>query len=360
MSKARSLLGRLMLGKLSSVDRNLLNQKIDDPGNRKKVKADLIKYYQAESENSEEAFELFNDALGGKEANNKTKLVVSGIFAVLVAVFGFLILSTNSNTKLVEIVNDEGIVITTSAGEKINIEESISLKANNSFFDKIIGKESGKTSLNTLYVPKGKTFSMELEDGTIVHLNSDTELEFPLSFLNSNERKVRLKGEAYFEVSKNKSKPFIVESLETRVRVYGTSFNISNYESSIRSEIVLVEGEVGVFNINEESEVVLKPDQLYSLDRDDGKYEVSLIDVNEKISWREGYIVFNGISLSEAKNEIERIFNVSVIMLNEDSKSKKFSGKIRTKSIEELLAIFNATGTVTCEYYANEKKLIIK
>ena len=103
-----------------------------------------------------------------------------------------------------------------------------------------------KLVYNTLIVPKGKQFELELSDGTAVHLNAGSSLRYPVHFLPSEPRKVFLAGEAYFDVNKNESRTFVVNVDALDVEVLGTEFNISAYEEDQNIDVVLVKGAVSL------------------------------------------------------------------------------------------------------------------
>src|SRR5699024_4461413 len=106
---------------------------------------------------------------------------------------------------------------------------------------------TSKLVYNTLWVPYGKQFKLELSDGTHIVLNSGTQIKYPIHFSADQKRKVFLKGEAFFHVAKDSSRQFVVKSKDQMVEVYGTKFNVSAYREAPRVKTVLIEGSVGVF-----------------------------------------------------------------------------------------------------------------
>ncbi|MEM6541778.1 MAG: FecR family protein [Bacteroidota bacterium] len=122
--------------------------------------------------------------------------------------------------------------------------------------------EAAKTLVyNTLTVPYGKRFDVVLSDGTIVYMNSGTELKYPVSFLNEGNREIFVQGEAYFDVASDAARPFIVNAEELNVEVLGTEFNVLAYPEDGVTDVVLVEGSVGMYadDTKEENTVVLTP-----------------------------------------------------------------------------------------------------
>ena len=114
---------------------------------------------------------------------------------------------------------------------------------------------------NTLKIPYGKKFEVQLSDGTIVHLNAGTSLRYPVQFVKNQSRQVYLTGEAFFEVSKDKAHPFTVNTQEVNVEVLGTKFNVNSYTEDVSTDVVLVEGKVSLYKDKKtaENQVYLTP-----------------------------------------------------------------------------------------------------
>ena len=138
---------------------------------------------------------------------------------------------------------------------------------------------------NTLIVPKGGEYSLELPDGTVVWVNSESALRFPEKF-TSNRREVFLEGEAYFEVKKDANRPFYVHTEAGKVRVLGTAFNVCAYSNDRFWQTTLVEGSVMINQ--EEKEVLLKPNEQYQIDVRTGKAGLREVLPELYTSWRDG------------------------------------------------------------------------
>jgi transmembrane sensor len=143
---------------------------------------------------------------------------------------------------------------------------------------------------NTLSTPRGGEYQVVLPDGTHVWLNSASSLSYPVEFAG-NERRVKLTGEAYFEVAKNKDKPFYVNSNKVQVRVLGTHFNISAYNDDDEFTATLLEGSVQVSKNNSQS--LLKPGQQAVINNGADMIRVSQANINEVMAWKNGYFIFN-------------------------------------------------------------------
>ena len=161
--------------------------------------------------------------------------------------------------------------------------------------------------MNTLTTPLGGKYKVLLSDGTSVILNSGSSLEFPIGF-HGAERRVKLSGEAYFEVAKDPLKPFIVQSGAGSTRVLGTKFNVSNYPDEPVLRTTLLEGKVQ-FSGNGET-AVLQPGEQASLNKKG--LQVTTVNVEEAMAWKDGLFIFNNEELSVIMRQLSRWYDVDV------------------------------------------------
>ena len=162
--------------------------------------------------------------------------------------------------------------------------------------------------LLSVTTPRGKDYHLTLSDGTQVWLNADSKLEFPKHFKGS-QRKVKLQGEAYFEVAKDASKPFMVETEYFNTTVLGTTFNIKAYTPK-DANIVLIEGSVRV--ASGKQSLTLVPGQQASLNAKLSTLNVKEVDTYPYTQWREGFFYFEDQSLFEIMQELGRWYNVNI------------------------------------------------
>ena len=189
--------------------------------------------------------------------------------------------------------------------------------------------------MNRLVIPRGGEFNLTLSDGTRVWLNAETELRYPVQF-NGKERVVYLKGEAYFEVSKNKEKPFLVQVDDMSVKVYGTEFNVNTYN---KIETVLVTGSVGMNQGGKE--VLLKPNQKGVFDQVSGKITVEDVDVLAYVSWKNGDFIFRNESLNSIMDKLSRWYGLEVLYQDAGLQEVRLSGNLkRYKDVRELFVSF--------------------
>jgi ferric-dicitrate binding protein FerR (iron transport regulator) len=205
-------------------------------------------------------------------------------------------------------------------------------------------------SYNTLTTPRGGQYRIILSDGTIVWLNASTSLRFPITFVGK-ERRVEVKGEAYFEVAKNAAMPFIVKVGNSEVRVLGTHFNVMAYADDKVVKTTLLEGSVDVsydklaFSGKLSSHVILHPGQQAQLDRNN-EMKVMDADLEEAIAWKNGNFIFNNEDIKSIMAKISRWYDVKVDY-QIDPANKTFSGKIsRIQNVSEVLNMFELTETI--------------
>lgn len=172
--------------------------------------------------------------------------------------------------------------------------------------------------------PAGQRVQLELSDGTQVWLNARTKIEYPAAFVGK-DRRVKLDGEAYFQVAKNASKPFIVQTSKGDVEVLGTKFNVESYSDDNTFTTALMEGAVkvtaGGYQCN------LKPNQMAYLK--DGKIRVASIEDYNPYRWREGIISFKNETFPDIIHEFEKYYGVEFRIENKTVMSYRCSGKFR-------------------------------
>ncbi|RVU02389.1 FecR family protein [Mucilaginibacter limnophilus] len=197
---------------------------------------------------------------------------------------------------------------------------------------------------NILTTPKGGEYRVTLSDGTKVWLNAASSLSYPQEF-TGNERKVKLTGEAYFEVAKNKSKPFYVMVNDVQVRVLGTHFNISGYTDDGRVTTTLIEGAVQVSKYKVVSS--LMPGQKAVVNNSSADIVVSSADVSDAVAWKNGYFTFNEEDITGIMKKVSRWYDVEVVYEGAVS-NEKFGGTFyRSKSINELLDYLRRIGNIS-------------
>lgn len=196
---------------------------------------------------------------------------------------------------------------------------------------------------NVITTPRGGQFQIILSDGTKVWLNAASTLRYPENF-ESDRRNVELLGEAYFEVSNQKSDlgkttPFLVHTALQTVEVLGTHFNINSYQDEGVEKTSLLEGSVKVTINSSESKkaVVLKPNQQSTLNG--LTLDVSAIDSDEIVAWKNGYFSFEGANIEEVMRQLSRWYDVDIVYEGNIPEGK-FTGKVyRNMNLSKVLDI---------------------
>nr|WP_295923849.1 FecR family protein [uncultured Dyadobacter sp.] len=210
----------------------------------------------------------------------------------------------------------------------------------------------GKLTINKITTPKGGQYQVRLPDGSKVWLNANSSIRFP-SVFSGNERNVEITGEAYFEVAKDKNKPFKVKFDRSEVQVLGTSFNIMAYPEEGVSRTTLVEGSVSIKNVDQNAK--LKPGQQAAV-LASGQIKTRFTPVEEVVAWKNGEFYFQDASVQEVMRQLSRWYNVSISYRGEIP-PKQFSGRIsRQVNLAEITRMLQFAG-VNCRL--NDKTIII-
>ena len=208
---------------------------------------------------------------------------------------------------------------------------------------------------NVLSVPRSCEYRLRLADGTMVWLNSDSELRYPVNFAG-RERRVFLKGEAYFDVARNMDMPFRVEAGEMEVEVLGTEFNMNVYGDDGCLRTTLAEGKVRVSYAATRQACILEPGEQALLE--EGALSVRQVDLRDVVGWKEGRFVFSDLPLEAIVRQLERWYDVEFDFFDPAAKYYRFTGVImRHKSLQEVLALLEETTDV--KFKANDHEVEI-
>ncbi|PWV46538.1 FecR family protein [Chitinophaga sp. S165] len=197
---------------------------------------------------------------------------------------------------------------------------------------------------NTAETPKGGQYKLQLTDGTMVWLNAASSLRFPVRF-TGNEREVELSGEAYFEVAHNAGKPFIVKTVQEKVLVLGTQFNLNAYSNEPAVVTTLLQGSVKVQSTHSEKASVLKPGQQLLLTGN--QFTIQEANVEEAVAWKNGYFRFNDQKIEDIMRKLERWYNIEEVKYEGKLSEELFNGKIsRSKNISQVLQMLQKTESI--------------
>ena len=244
------------------------------------------------------------------------------------------------------------VVLGTETIDSLVSEEGVNIVKDGNGVSYLGNKEEGDLAYNIMRVPRGGEFKVRLQDGTLVYMNSETELKYPVRFVGK-ERRVYLSGEAYFEVQRDTTKPFIVVMNGNEVRVLGTEFNVRSYEDEKCQFTTLVAGKV-LLTTHDHRCIELLPNEQGIVDPQ-GDIRKEQVDVALYTAWKDGNFVFRKQSLEHIMEIVERWYDLKVTFEDEWCKHVSFSGNVeRYDDFSKLAEMLEATGSVKFRIKNNE------
>lgn len=213
-----------------------------------------------------------------------------------------------------------------------------------------------KPVFNTITTPKGGQYQVVLPDGTKAWLNAASYITFPTVF-EAGKRDVEIGGEVYFEVAKNKEKPFSVTCAGQKLTVLGTHFNVNAYTEEAVTKTTLLEGSVKISNGADN--VVLKPGQQSLITAgSENKIQVSSsVDLDEVVAWKNGFFQFNRADIRTIMNQISRWYNVD-IEVSGKLPDGHYRGNIsRNVNLSKVLKVMELSGI---HFTIERRKIIVK
>ena len=294
-------------------------------------------------------------------------LKYAAIFVAVFSISHFYTLNQINSTEISEVIipDDDEVFIENEKGEIFLIEKTDSIEISKNSYkesNRIVYQENiletEKVEFHTITVPYGKRFNLKLSDGTDVYLNSGTLMKYPVSFLPNQTRSVYIEGEAFFNVKKATNSIFEVRSNQIIASVYGTKFNFKNFSEDFSSDIVLVEGSLGISNENSNDINMLSPGYKASIDKE--VFNISKSKVNSKIytSWVDGDVIFRNETFDQIIQKLQRLYNITIIN-NSKISNQLFNASINVEEekIEEVLGYFNKIYNIDFQIFNN--KIII-
>ncbi len=254
-----------------------------------------------------------------------------------------------NNQKIINLKEEAPSIVYTNNGETIRVNnEDIAHK------DTISKKEV----FNSIIVPYGKRSFITLSDGSKVWMNSGSKLTYLANF-KEDKREVYLEGEAIFEVTHNKERPFYVVTKDNRVEVLGTVFNVSNYSDDDFTETTLKSGSVEIKYASNSlfgtSTTRITPGTMASYNRSTKEIHKKTVNVDEYMSWRDGFFIFHSESLTNILRKVSRYYNVKITVNETALKELKFSGSLDLRdTIEEVMELLKETSKFNYQKIDNQ------
>ncbi len=228
---------------------------------------------------------------------------------------------------------------------------------------------SSESVIHTFKSPLGARSQVVLPDGSVVWLNSGCSISFP-RFFDSKSRNVTLRGEAYFDVTKNPDVPMIVSTNHLKIKVYGTEFNLNAFADNNVVEATLVEGKITIMPEGNEKEFLVEPQHTAFYSVNDKKLSIKRIEnLADYIGWKDGQLMFRDEAFSSVLKKLERWYNVEIELTDKSLSDCKLYATFFDENIEEVLGLLAKSIPIKVEYSErtiqnngtySKRKIIIK
>jgi len=226
------------------------------------------------------------------------------------------------------------------------------------FIGLFIHKEEKSTNnqIVTVQSPRGEKSKIILADGTVVWLNSESQLTYSNDF-DSDLRIVTLSGEGYFDVKKDPDRLFIVRTTNAAIEVYGTRFNVSSYPDEQQTETTLEEGKIGVYIVGKSNPVIVNPGQRFIVNKHTGETTLKQVDTDLYTSWKENKLRFDNALFGDVVKKLERWYDVKIFLDKDLVYSERYTMCIKTESLREVLKRIKLTTPMS--FKIDEEKVFI-
>jgi ferric-dicitrate binding protein FerR (iron transport regulator) len=298
---------------------------------------------------------------GRKKSNIGYKFLAAASLLLLISAGAWWLFNKPKSHKIIaaiDIQQPQAIKLVSEGGvvelNKDSAEQTISLK--NAVLTAANGKlqySSADTSVNTLTIPEGQSYKINLSDGTEVWLNAATKLRFPFAF--GSRREVYIEGEAFFKVAKDAARPFIVNTPLTTIQVLGTSFNVNTYHAG-KVQTALVDGRVKTNN-KQGMEEDLKPGVMATYNQNSG-FTTGRFDEEELLSWREGIYYYHKIPLGALLEEASRFYGIKFSVNMEEANEKYITGLMDRNRLDDFLSDLQTTAKIN--FTVQNKEIIVR
>ncbi len=213
-------------------------------------------------------------------------------------------------------------------------------------------------TFSEIYSPLGTRTMFYLPDGSSGYLNGGSALKFPTTFTGKT-REVDLKGEAYFDVLSNPRKPFIVCGENINVVARGTSFNVEVYPEDTKNKVTLVKGKVDVIG-KKDGQLhglgTLEPNQMCIYDKITSSYKFMSVDADKIIAWKEGKLIFINEPLGEVIKELNRRYNINIIIKGTELKEYTYLATFEDESLDEVIKLLKLSAPIEVKDLGRERK----
>jgi len=364
----KELMAQFISGEITPEDKKILAAMLDNPQYSEELNAILRENYDTTEipsispEVTKKFIKELRDKMNTSEKTKKSSVInlfnwqkiAVAASILLVMGLGTLFLVQNGNQSPVvatpRLADDKepgktGAILTLSNGSKIvldSVGNGLLTNQNNTTVSKKNGGlvykagSDAQTVYNTMTTPRARQYNLELSDGTKVWLNASSSITFPTSFA-TNERKVILTGEAYFEVAKDKARPFRVSVNDMQINVLGTHFNVNAYDDEAAVNTTLLEG--SVLLTEKGKKVLLKPGQQAQKQKSGAIIVNDNVNLDEVMGWKNGVFYFDNASIQTVLRQLSRWYDVDVVF-EKGVPTRTFEGEIqRNLQLSQVLKI---------------------
>jgi ferric-dicitrate binding protein FerR (iron transport regulator) len=224
--------------------------------------------------------------------------------------------------------------------------------------------KNDNTALTTIYSPGGQKTKVTLPDNSIVWLNAKTTLKYTATF-NEKQRIVYIDGEAFFDVTHDQTRPFIVKTSTINIKVYGTTFNVKAYKDDDIAEATLVKGKITILGMHvsgkEGNEIIIHPNETFRYVKDGAAFKkaelnestikektvtkriepivqiAEKVDVTPIVAWKDGKLCFKNESFSSLAYKLEQWYNVKIHFEDMEVQEIKYTGEFEKENINQVL-----------------------
>ena len=306
----------------------------------------------------------------------RSVLKYAAVLVVLLSIAGAMYFSNNSNNtfanQLVETAFNTSDVLLQTPDEKYYVISGdtnkswlnetgvwVNIKANAIRFVSENKKNHRGDEVYKIIVPEGKKYLLTMVDSTNVELNSNSTISFT-NAVNSEQRNTILKGEAFFDVTHDDSRPFIVQSSDLRIEVLGTEFNVSNYEANGYTSATLIDGSINVSNQQGENKVI-KPGSQALLRHNQSKITVEKVNVQKAVSWTTNRMIFEDETLENIIHKLSVWYPEKFILNDENIKQYSFTGTLKKEnSLSHFLQMLKYTEGISYKINKDEVTLFFE
>ncbi len=295
-------------------------------------------------------------------------LKISKYVAILIlSIGGWLLLNPYSNQPPVTIVQNnftsdsclsQGIILKLADGNTINLKETkgqIKITDNQFIanhskgilsYKEVADRNDLSQTLNEIFVSRGEVYQLELCDGSYIHLNSMSQIKYPVNF-GKNHRIIELEGEAYLQIAKDSLHPFIVKTKDFEIKVLGTQFNISAYPEDSCITTTLIEGAVQVESQKYQISAQLRPHEQLQYNKLNQQQTLETTDISYAIAWLKGKIRYKDITLEHLMIILKRWYDIEVEYETPEIKNIVFGCNFnRMDSIDKVIEVFEQTNKI--------------